>query len=92
MNNSYPLSAEEPWKRTLFTLFFLAINSFILKSLVFVTAVVQWGHIMIKGELNPYLATFSEGLSNYSYRLTRYVTYLSDDKPFPFAAWDSNKL
>ncbi len=92
MNDIHSRSVEDPWKRALYIVLFLMINGFILKSVVFVTAVVQFAHVIIKGETNTYLAGFNEGLSNYSYRLTRYVTCLTDQKPFPFSTWDNTKI
>ena len=86
-----PAEQDEPWKRVLYIILFLIINS-VLKGVVLFTAVAQFLHVVIKSEVNPFIADFSEGLSNYSYHITRYVTYLTDKKPFPFAAWDNKRI
>ncbi len=84
------ISTSEPWNRALYIILFLVINSF-LKGIVLVTAVIQFLHVVIKNETNQFIADFSQGLSNYSYQLTLYVTYISDNKPFPFSAWNNKK-
>ncbi len=84
-------SKDDPWKRALYIVLFLFINS-LLKGVVLITALAQFLHVVIKGELNQYISEFSQGLSNYSYNIARYVTFLTDEKPFPFSAWDNEKL
>jgi hypothetical protein len=37
--------------------------------------------------LNPRLVEFAPGLSRYIYEILRYVTYESDERPFPFSDW-----
>ena len=84
------LEKDDPWKRLLFMVLFLIINS-VLKGIILLTAAVQFIHVLIKGETQPFIAEFATGLSNYSYDVARYLTYLTDDKPFPFAAWDNEE-
>lgn len=80
---------DDPWKKLLYIALFLVINS-VLKGIVLVTAAVQFIHVVVKHDTNPFIADFSQGLSNYSYDIVRYVTYLSDDKPFPFSEWKND--
>ncbi|MCB1754518.1 MAG: DUF4389 domain-containing protein [Gammaproteobacteria bacterium] len=81
---------DDLWKRALYIVLFLFINS-LLKTIVLAASITQFLFLAIKGESNRFIADFSQGLSNYSYRLTRYVTCLSDDKPFPFSPWDDRE-
>ncbi|MGH8512285.1 MAG: DUF4389 domain-containing protein [Gammaproteobacteria bacterium] len=37
--------------------------------------------------MNPRLVDFGQRLSTYIYQLLVYVTFKSDDKPYPFSDW-----
>jgi hypothetical protein len=87
-NNS--VSKKEPWMRLLYMVLFLFINN-LLKGVVIIMAAAQFLHLVVKGDFHNKLALYSQGLSNYSYTITRFVTYISDKKPFPFSPWDNNK-
>lgn len=76
------------WKRLLYIIMFLIINNF-LKGVVLITALGQFAHVLLTGTQHPLVKVFSQGLSNYSYSITRFVTFLSDEKPFPLSNWDN---
>lgn len=82
------IAKDKLWKRLLYIIAFLIINS-LLKGVVVLTAIAQFVHILLKDTPNPAIKEFSQGLSNYSYSITRFVTFLSDEKPFPLSSWDN---
>ncbi len=82
------IGKEKLWKRLLYIIAFLFINS-LLKGVVMIAAILQFIHVLLKDNPNPNIAEFSQGLSNYSYSISRFVTFLSDEKPFPFGPWDN---
>jgi hypothetical protein len=45
-------------------------------------ATVAW-----TGRANTALLQLGRGLAIYAYQLVRYLTFNTDDRPFPFAAW-----
>lgn len=79
-------SRFETWMRVLFVLLFAFIYM-VAEVVVLVVTVVQFGFVLIGGARNPNLLAFSANLSEYLYRILRFVMFNSDEKPFPFADW-----
>ena len=48
---------------------------------------IQFLFNLLTGRPNKQLLTFSDSLGQYIHQLISYLTYLSEDKPFPFGAW-----
>jgi len=44
----------------------------------------QFGFHIIFGEINQRLLDFSEILTLYTYQVIEYITFNTDEKPFPF--------
>ena len=74
------------WVRGLFMLLFVALYN-IAAVLISAVAILQFAWKLISGETNPRLLSFGEGLSRYFYQLLRFLTFNTEDKPFPFADW-----
>jgi hypothetical protein len=51
--------------------------------------VLQFLFTVFSGETNANLRQFGASLSRYTYQLMLYLTYNTDDKPFPFGPWPS---
>jgi len=83
-------SRRETWVRVLFVILFALIYS--VAEVVIVTVVlVQFGFVLITGERNKKLLDFGANLSTFVYQILRYVSFNTDDKPFPFTDWPSVK-
>ena len=74
------------WLRGLFILIFGVILYFAV-ILVWLVVIFQFVTKLVTGDLNRQLADFSGGLSRYISQILGYVTFQSDDKPFPFSPW-----
>lgn len=74
------------WLRLLFVLLF-ALIYMVAEIVVLAVVVIQFGCVLIGGARNPNLLAFSANLSEYLYRILRFVMFNSDEKPFPFADW-----
>jgi len=74
------------WTRLLFVLLF-ALIYMVAEIVALVVVVIQFGFVLIGGARNPNLLAFSANLSEYLYRILRFVMFNSDEKPFPFADW-----
>ena len=74
------------WLRGLFILVFGVILYFAI-ILVWLVVVFQFVTTLLTGELNRQLADFSVGLQRYISLILGYITFQSDDKPFPFSPW-----
>ncbi len=55
--------------------------------LTFATSIFQFLAKLFGGASFPGLAEFGDNLATYQAQVTRFLTFASDDKPFPFAAF-----
>lgn len=60
------------------------------KVLIQILAVVHWFIAMITGERNKDIAEFCEIWNTQVYVFLRYVTFVSNTRPFPFGALKKN--
>ena len=79
---------NEIWSRGLYMLLFLVIIG-LVKGVVFIMAVVQFILVAINKTTNNPLQNFGQGLSTYLYNITQFLTFNTDNKPFPFEDWRS---
>lgn len=74
------------WLRGLFILIFGVILYFAV-ILVWLVVVFQFVTKLLTGDLNRQVADFNGGLLRYISLILGYITFQSDDKPFPFSPW-----
>ncbi len=80
MNNN---PNHHPWKRG----FYMVLFAFIYKIVVvfiFLTAFFQFGHNVLLGMPQPKLVKFGKKLSDYNYKIYMFITFNSNDRPYPF--------
>jgi len=85
------LKSRATWLRLLFMCIYGLLAS--LASLV-AAVVVVLGFLMVlfTGEVNRELRDLGQGLASYLFQIVRYLTFNTDDKPFPFgSAWPTEK-
>ena len=80
---------KEKWYRGLYMLLFLFIMGF-TKGLVFVISIIQFIILVASGEVNEQLQRFGQGLATYLYDTVQFLTFNSEQKPFPFSEWTNN--
>ena len=73
------------WIRTLFVAVFAIASYFILLPLIIVLSIAQGLFTLITGNANANLKYFSAVLELYISQLFRFLTYLSEVKPYPFS-------
>ena len=88
MNQNFKsnLTSRKHWLRLLFMVFFaicLQLASFIVS----VVIGVQFLFALITGKDNYNLRQFGDSSATYIAQCLIFLTYNSDDKPFPFADW-----
>lgn len=59
----------------------------IAEMVVTLVAVFQFLATLFTGSPNQRLLSFGETLSRYFYHVMRFLTFASDDRPFPFRDW-----
>ena len=74
------------WLRGLFILIFSFILYFAF-CLVWLLVLFQFVSKVVTGNLNQQLADFSSGLLRYISQILGYITFQSDERPFPFSPW-----
>lgn len=82
------LTAAETWLRGLFILLF-AFMLIIARIVTGAVVVIQFLFTVFTGKTNDNLKNFGASLARYIYSCLLFVTYNTDDKPFPFSEWPS---
>ena len=47
----------------------------------------QFIHVLVRKETHPTLLSFGHSLAQYNYEIISFITFNTEDKPFPFSAW-----
>lgn len=80
------LKAPSTWLRLLFMVLFLALWG-ISRVVVFAVVVVQFLWVLVGGKTSARLAVFGQSLATYSYQIVMYLTFNTEEQPFPFSDW-----
>ncbi|MFT5277861.1 MAG: hypothetical protein ACI97K_001246 [Glaciecola sp.] len=80
------LTNVDTWKRGLFMTLFSIISG-VAKFIVTLVAVFQFITLLFKGETNDAMKPFGQNLSTYLYQITLFLTFKTDEMPFPFVAF-----
>lgn len=84
------LTSSHHWLRLVYMVLFafaLQIASLVMWALV----VIQFLFALITGSDNASLRSFGSSLSAFIYHALQFLTYNSEDKPYPFADWPEPK-
>ena len=74
------------WIRGLFILIFGVILYFLF-GIIWLLVIFQFLTKVFTGELNIHLSGFSHGLTRYAFQILNYITFQSEERPFPFSPW-----
>ena len=80
------LKSRSTWLRLLFMILFLALWS-ISRVVVLAVVVLQFFWVLFAGETNARLSAFGQSLATYSYDIVMYLTFNTEEQPFPFSDW-----
>lgn len=58
------------------------------KALIIILGIVNWFIVIFSGKRNKELANFSEYWNTEIYKFIRYLTFVSNKRPFPFSAME----
>jgi hypothetical protein len=83
-----PTALSGAGERVLYTVVF-AVAFWILCWVLVVTAVLQLVLRLVNGKAHADLARFGAGLGRYARQVIEYLTFASDEAPFPFRDWPS---
>jgi hypothetical protein len=82
------LKDNSSWMRILYTLLFVIIFN-LVEILIAAVVIFQLIVLLVTGNKNERLVGFGATLAQYAYRIIQYLTFNTDDRPFPFADWES---
>ncbi len=74
----------DTWLRGLFILVFAVIFYFLV-GLIWLLVIFQFVTKVITGELNGNLEQFSTKMTSYAMQILNYITFQSEERPFPFS-------
>ncbi len=80
------IMAQSTWLRGFFMLLF-AVAYGIAELLLGITAVFQFLYLLVTGKTVERLLIFGENLGRYFYQIIRYLTFNTEERPFPFSDW-----
>jgi hypothetical protein len=85
------LKSQTTWLRLLFmAIYGLLISLAGMVGTVIVVIGFFW--VLFRGEVNSELRQIGQAIASYMYDIVRYLTFNTDDKPFPFGgAWPSGE-
>lgn len=83
-NNKTAVQAK--WLRGLYMLVFIACG-WVAVGLAVIVTIFQFLLVLFTDNSNENLSKFGKSLSSYFYQLVQYLTYNTEEKPFPFSAW-----
>ena len=77
------LKSRSTWMRFLFMLLCF-VAYMVTRAVVFAVVVVQFLYALFTSEPNPRLSALGHSLALYTCELIDYLTYHTDERPFPF--------
>lgn len=77
------------WWRLLYMILFVIIWG-VAEIILAGAVVLQFGFVLFTGDRNRYVLAFGKTLSRFFYDILLYLTFSSDEKPFPFSPWPSS--
>jgi len=78
------------WLRLLFMLMFTIIYS-AAEFVIAIAVIFQFLTVLFTGKKNEKILSFGAQLSTYAYQIFRFLTFNSEEKPFPMAGWPSDE-
>lgn len=80
------LKSRNTWLRLVFMLVF-AVIFYISEFVMFAVAALQFLWKLFTGEVNERLTAFGANLAEFMRRIVLFLTFNSDEMPFPFSDW-----
>jgi len=77
------------WTRLIFMALF-AVLYWVAEVVLAVVVLFQFLSVLLTGNRNDKVLSLGAQLSTYAYQIFRYLTYNSDERPFPLGDWPSD--
>ena len=79
----------DTWIRGLFIIVF-GVIFYVLYIVIWLLVVLQFLTKVLTGELNQNLSDVSRNLTNFASQILLYITFQSEERPFPFSPWPAD--
>ena len=83
------LQDNSTWMRILYMAIFVIIFN-ITELLIAAIVIFQLLVLLFTGDKNQRLLGFGAMLSQYAFKILRFLTFNSEEKPFPFSDWEND--
>jgi len=84
------LTAKAIWMRGLYILLFAVIFG-VAEVVLWAVVILQFLLTLFTGEANTQLRAFGLSLAAFLYQIVAFMTFNSDERPFPFSPWPEAK-
>lgn len=88
MNENLHVNPRNIWLRGLFMLL-MALALHITGSVLGVVTLIQFAVVLLTGTPNVNLVIFGRSLGRYLQQIVEFLTFATENTPFPFSAWPS---
>lgn len=85
------LTTKATWMRGLYIVIF-AVILWITKVVMWAVVILQFLITLFTGETNARLRAFGLSLAAFIYQIVTFVTFNSDERPFPFSSWPESAV
>ena len=85
------LKKGDHWLRLFLALLYFGVIFYLVRVLVGIVLIMQFVLIAFIGKTNRRLIEFTADLNRFSYHALQFVTWNSDDRPFPFSDWPDSE-
>ena len=76
----------DTWVRGLFIIIF-GVIFYVLYIVIWLLVILQFLFKVLTGNLNENLSNFSVSLTRFAFQILLYITFQSEERPFPFSPW-----
>lgn len=88
-NSEAPINRRNIWVRALFMLL-MVLAYHVSGTVMFFIALIQFLIMLMNDKPNARLATFGRSLARYYQQIVNFMTFATEDIPFPFNDWPAS--
>lgn len=81
------MRSGQTWLRLALMIIYFFVVYTVVRLLVGISMLFQFVHQLVKGAQAERLHEFTADLNAFSYSVLQYLTFNSDERPFPFCDW-----
>lgn len=78
------------WQRLFFVALFLLVICVVLDVVFVALVILQCGFMLLTGNKNSNLLRFTAAVVRYYMQVLEYLSFKSDERPFPFSDWPAS--